>query len=435
MKVRRRQARTATRIPPRAGSRSPARCRKRVPRPPRQGGPSALRAQPAGPNLFPRLAADPSPCKASDMAQPSEPIISVLVADDDEDQRVLIEALLRRADGTRHQVTTVPDGSSALAALREKVFDVALLDLSMPGLDGLEVLEGDRGRPGAPPGDLRLGSRNGGHGHPGHEARCLRFRGEAGRAGAPPHPGLEGRGGPPHPVEVRAHGGDGEPGRRRRPHGDRRRTHAERPGARRARGRLRCLGAGDRRVGDGKGADRAGAAPPLRASRRASGGAQLRGGVGGVGGVGAVRPREGLVHRRGRAQDRSDRAGRRRHALPGRDRRPGEAPPGEAAARARDAHLPARRRREGDPDELPSGVGHEPSPAGAGRGGRVPGRSLLPHQRHRPRAATPAGAAGRHPPAGPPLPRRGPPGRYRVMDDRTGGRVGDGGVSVAGQRA
>jgi DNA-binding NtrC family response regulator len=84
------------------------------------------------------------------MSPPSDPIISVLVADDDEDQRVLIQALLRRADGARHVVTTVPDGRSALAALREKVFDVALLDLSMPGLDGLEVLEGIAGDPARP---------------------------------------------------------------------------------------------------------------------------------------------------------------------------------------------------------------------------------------------------------------------------------------------
>ena len=84
------------------------------------------------------------------MTPPSEPIISVLVADDDEDQRVLIETLLRGAEGTRHLVTTVPDGRSALAALRERVFDVALLDLSMPGLDGLEVLEGIAGDPARP---------------------------------------------------------------------------------------------------------------------------------------------------------------------------------------------------------------------------------------------------------------------------------------------
>lgn len=80
----------------------------------------------------------------------SDPIISVLVADDDEDQRVLIERLLRGAEGTRHLVTSVPDGHSALAALRERVFDVALLDLSMPGLDGLEVLEGIAGDPARP---------------------------------------------------------------------------------------------------------------------------------------------------------------------------------------------------------------------------------------------------------------------------------------------
>ncbi|MBM4183637.1 MAG: sigma-54-dependent Fis family transcriptional regulator [Gemmatimonadetes bacterium] len=66
--------------------------------------------------------------------------ISVLIADDDPDQRVLLERILEEADGVEHRVTTVADGRSALAALRELVFDVVLLDLSMPGLDGLEVL-------------------------------------------------------------------------------------------------------------------------------------------------------------------------------------------------------------------------------------------------------------------------------------------------------
>ena len=80
----------------------------------------------------------------------TEPVISVLVADDDADQRVLLERLLRGAEGVRHLVTCVPDGRSALAALRERVFDVALLDLSMPGLDGLEVLEAVAGDPVRP---------------------------------------------------------------------------------------------------------------------------------------------------------------------------------------------------------------------------------------------------------------------------------------------
>ena len=75
------------------------------------------------------------------MQTPPKASISVLVADDDADQRLLLEGVLRDADWAEHVVTSVPDGRSALGALREQVFDVALLDLSMPGLDGLEVLE------------------------------------------------------------------------------------------------------------------------------------------------------------------------------------------------------------------------------------------------------------------------------------------------------
>jgi DNA-binding NtrC family response regulator len=75
------------------------------------------------------------------METPEARPISVLVADDDPDQRVLLERVLQGADGGSHRVTTVADGRSALAALRERLFDVVLLDLSMPGLDGLEVLE------------------------------------------------------------------------------------------------------------------------------------------------------------------------------------------------------------------------------------------------------------------------------------------------------
>jgi len=75
------------------------------------------------------------------MQTPRKASISVLVADDDADQRLLLESVLRDADWAEHEVTSVPDGRSALGALRDRVFDVALLDLSMPGLDGLEVLE------------------------------------------------------------------------------------------------------------------------------------------------------------------------------------------------------------------------------------------------------------------------------------------------------
>jgi two-component system, NtrC family, response regulator AtoC len=77
-------------------------------------------------------------------------VISVLVADDDEDQRLLLESILEGADWASYDVTAVQDGRAALTALRERVFDVALLDLSMPGLGGLDVLEAIRDDPHRP---------------------------------------------------------------------------------------------------------------------------------------------------------------------------------------------------------------------------------------------------------------------------------------------
>ena len=40
-----------------------------------------------------------------------------------------------------HEVTVCPDGRAALKALEKSTFDVAILDLRMPGLTGIEVLE------------------------------------------------------------------------------------------------------------------------------------------------------------------------------------------------------------------------------------------------------------------------------------------------------
>ena len=44
----------------------------------------------------------------------------------------------------------VPDGTQALARLRQQLFDVALVDINMPGLDGLEVLRQMRNEPDPP---------------------------------------------------------------------------------------------------------------------------------------------------------------------------------------------------------------------------------------------------------------------------------------------
>src|SRR5687768_14389359 len=40
-----------------------------------------------------------------------------------------------------HEVTVYPDGRSAVKGLEKGKFDVAILDLRMPGMTGIEVLE------------------------------------------------------------------------------------------------------------------------------------------------------------------------------------------------------------------------------------------------------------------------------------------------------
>lgn len=52
--------------------------------------------------------------------------------------------------GKGHATVAVPDGTQALARLRQQLFDVALVDINMPGLDGLEVLRQMRNEPDPP---------------------------------------------------------------------------------------------------------------------------------------------------------------------------------------------------------------------------------------------------------------------------------------------
>jgi len=62
----------------------------------------------------------------------------VLVADDDDDILLLVTTRLRR-DG--FDVVSASSGDKALALAREHKPALAVLDIGMPGLDGLEVLE------------------------------------------------------------------------------------------------------------------------------------------------------------------------------------------------------------------------------------------------------------------------------------------------------
>src|SRR5471030_3247490 len=68
----------------------------------------------------------------------SETRIKVLIA---EDEVNLGQILANFLAGRGYAVHTVADGRAALAALRAEAYDVALLDITMPELDGLDVLK------------------------------------------------------------------------------------------------------------------------------------------------------------------------------------------------------------------------------------------------------------------------------------------------------
>jgi sigma-B regulation protein RsbU (phosphoserine phosphatase) len=70
---------------------------------------------------------------------PSSAVISkILVVDDNAENR---DVLARRLERRGYEVTLANDGVSALRLLAEKACDLVLLDVMMPGMNGLEVLQ------------------------------------------------------------------------------------------------------------------------------------------------------------------------------------------------------------------------------------------------------------------------------------------------------
>src|SRR5689334_21074673 len=63
---------------------------------------------------------------------------SVLIVDDDPPLREMLETLLVRTG--EPEVLSCAGGAEAIRALSERAFDVILLDLMMPGVDGLAVI-------------------------------------------------------------------------------------------------------------------------------------------------------------------------------------------------------------------------------------------------------------------------------------------------------
>ena len=62
---------------------------------------------------------------------------SVLLVDDEE---LFVTALAKRMAKRGLTVDTAPDGNAALDAVRHRSFDAIVLDLAMPGMDGIETL-------------------------------------------------------------------------------------------------------------------------------------------------------------------------------------------------------------------------------------------------------------------------------------------------------
>jgi PAS domain S-box-containing protein len=92
----------------------------------------------------------PQATPAEQQAAEFDGALRVLVADDHATNRKVVELIL---SGAGAETTCVEDGAQALAAFRAETFDVVLMDMQMPVLDGLSAVrairawEAEQGRP------------------------------------------------------------------------------------------------------------------------------------------------------------------------------------------------------------------------------------------------------------------------------------------------
>ena len=104
----------------------------------------------AGALLASTVAAAPTPAEAQlsaaayAAALPCAAPLQILLAEDNAVNQQVMVLLLQKLG---HFVTVVGDGVQALQALAKNRYDVLLLDVMMPVMDGLQVLQNMRGQP------------------------------------------------------------------------------------------------------------------------------------------------------------------------------------------------------------------------------------------------------------------------------------------------
>lgn len=74
-----------------------------------------------------------------------EPQPAILLVDDDENNRYTLSRRLQRENYT--DITEAVNGKQALELLRERPFDLILLDIMMPEMDGYETMQVIRQNP------------------------------------------------------------------------------------------------------------------------------------------------------------------------------------------------------------------------------------------------------------------------------------------------